>query len=152
MESETFEGVWIVVNTPSGGFIGRVRKDIGDDPSKPSEVKESMAATPLLKLEPAFEFQCGLQQVIDPETHRPLGLAKQSLTTTIDLCIESIPLYVHTAGGTVYFLSEMKTSDVVEYKKQVEQAMEQAVQMRAKRSGITLSREMPQGTPPTGSA
>lgn len=129
MEDE-FNGAWLVVSLPSGQLIGKL---VGGSTGN------------IISLNPAFDFHSTFQQVIDPETRRP-GMVRLSFCSLPGALTTPIPVTVNTTGGSYYQFSDMEESDREEYKKLVRQALEQAKQVRASRSNLVLSREMPRNT------
>lgn len=130
-EEDLFEGTWLVIITPVGRFIGK-------------RVDGGVHTTKDITLNPAIDFQCGLQQT-------PEGIVKGALCSMVDATTSPIPLHFDLTGCGLYYFKDMKDQDLVEYKKLVTNAINQAMQARAGRAGINLSGQMP-GRPPHGSA
>jgi hypothetical protein len=135
MEESTSDGIWGVVISPGGKYVGKIQ---GSDKD---EITRGLSNGLLLKLHPVYE----LSVMMIPVRTSDGGMGMSRQIQALPLGLNTYDLTVCTKASDVWFFDDMSKEDHRKYKDLVGTAIKVMQAERAKESNILLATGMPQG-------
>lgn len=127
---ENFDGVWAIVKTAGGSYIGRVTKTENYSFANSwRDILEASEEGQFLFLKPAFEYTALMGAT-------PSGPQRLPLITPVSVCLHPIGIWLRVTGFV--FFDDMHEDDVKEHKGMITAAMDQLTIQRAEKNGISI--------------
>lgn len=133
MDSE-FDGLWAVVTSAGGRYIGRIASQSRDSAVQETENGEMMTLNPVYEL-----------AIIQIPVQSPRGIVMQRDIRALPLGANLENHTVHTKPTDIWFLQDMQERDQLEYKNIVNDAIRTAQNARATRAGLHTAVQLPGG-------
>jgi len=129
-----YEGEWMFVKAGGERYIGRYVSDDDDDRTQ----LEDDLHDGILSLQPVLSYYS--EYVQDEKTG---NIARQLLITPVELCVGFKSSITLRNVDYAMFFKNMSDEDRREYEKAVRQGVDNTIQARAAKCGLTLESSMP---------
>lgn len=131
---EEFNGVWAIVTTAGGQFIGEINSTPDHESWDENEVMEEIRVNDWIFMKPVYEFTILMGQ-------GPHGFVRSPKGFPVSICMRDVGKWIKPTGIT--FFSDMEVSDQNTHKSLVEETRKSIMVSRAQAAGLHTGGPVP---------